>query len=69
MNVHTKCADSNVQRFKYEPVNENNTNIFVTTHREWFYFLYEKFMDIIEEINIFNKILLFNEKRPPSISI
>ena len=69
MNVHTKCADSNVQRFNYEPVNDNNTNNFLTNHSVWFYSLYKKFMNIIEEVDILKKILLFNEKLPPSISI
>jgi len=52
-----------------KPVNDNNTNNFLTNHSVWFYSLYKKFMNIIGEVDILKKILLFNEKLPPSISI
>lgn len=61
-NINTK---ETIIQHKYKPINDK-TNAF-TSPNKWFYLVYENFLNIIEELGLFEILYVFNNKRRPGI--
>jgi hypothetical protein len=70
------CKNTNIDvpviDIKTTTIDDNKINTLVNNpvnNYNWISILYESFMDIIDEIDIFKIFLIFGENRTPSISI
>ena len=56
--------ETNIQH-NYEPMNDKTNAL--TSPNKWFCLVYEKFLNIIEELGLFEIFYVFNKKRRPGI--